>query len=146
MSLAASVPAREVGPRWRRRGLPRSRTSLFPPSQRQPRGRFPCWASPTSVGSPACAADSRSLSFQAGVWSGPFTAKPHDRRLSFPIGGATCARVLRRDLNPLATCAARRTEVGLRRLLTSDREQPTLAAPCGDPYESAEADFVLWLL
>ena len=57
-----------------RRGLPRSRTPLFPPSQRQPRDGLLCGASPSSSGWPTRAAESRSLSFRARVWLGPFTA------------------------------------------------------------------------
>jgi hypothetical protein len=52
--------------------------------------------------------------FGLGFGSDPSPASSRGR-LSLPTGGRTFAQVPRRDLNPLDTCAARRTNVGLRR-------------------------------
>jgi hypothetical protein len=73
-TLGASVTQRGCRLSAGGRGLPRSRTSLFRPSQRQSRDGFLCGASPSSAGSPTRAAESRSLSFRARFWLGPFPA------------------------------------------------------------------------
>ena len=84
-SDSSTAPTRSVLPLTRRlrsevvglassgRGLPRSRTSLFHPSRRQPRDGFLCRASLSSASSPTRTAESRSLSFRARFWLGPFT-------------------------------------------------------------------------
>jgi hypothetical protein len=106
LRLHRAVPKRVVGTLRHARVLPRLRTYLFPSSRRQPRhGVYPVldFASLTRA-RPPVSAESRSLSFRADVWLGPFTL-----RLSLPTGGITFAQVPRRDLNPLDMCAAGRT-------------------------------------
>ena len=68
-----------------KRGLPRSRTSLLRPSRRQSRNGFLCGASPSRAGWPTRPAESRSLSFGARLWLGPFPAH-------LTTGGCRCLR------------------------------------------------------
>ena len=74
-SLLRAVPKRVVGALRSTRGLPRSRMSLFPSSRRQSRhGVYPVLDfAIVEQARPPVSAESRSLSFRADVWLGPFT-------------------------------------------------------------------------
>src|SRR5260221_124385 len=97
--------------------------SLFPSSRRQPRhGVYPVLDfAIIGQARPPVSAESRSLSFRADIWLGPFIPSSVTR-LSLPTGGVTHAQVPRRDLNPLDTCAARRTRNVLRTKSAPERE------------------------
>ena len=108
-SDSSVLPDHGIGVGRISRGLPRSRTSLFPPSQRQPRRGLLCRASPSRAGSPIRSAESRSLSFRAGVWIRPFIVNLTVDNCLLLREVLRSHRSSRRDLNPLGTCAARRT-------------------------------------
>src|ERR1019366_6562766 len=59
---------------------------------------------------PPVAAESRSLSLRASLWLGPFTGILTEDGCRCLLGVLLLHRSPRRDLNPLETCAARRTQ------------------------------------
>jgi hypothetical protein len=65
---------------------------------------------------PLIAAESRSLSFWARFWLGPFIASLTVTTVSAYGRVQTLHRSSRRDFNPLDTCAAGRTKIRLRGL------------------------------